>query len=170
MSSTKKTTKSTKSPAPATKSAKPATKSAAKPSSKPSPQTDAAATASIVATIARAAAPVPAPMTLETSTAPASGVIAVKAVTITPATTTITARVDVGFGNSLFVRGDGPGLSWDSGMLMTCIGRDIWQARVTGESGATFAFKFLVNDISWSGGADFTIATGANRTFVPVFD
>lgn len=166
MSSIKKTTtKSIKSPTPANKAAKPATKTAAKSSGKSSPQTEASATASIVAAVARAAAPA----VLESPAAPAAESAAAKAVAITPATTTITARVDVGFGNSLYVRGDGPGLSWSYGVLMTCIGRDVWQARLAGESDAGFTFKFLINDITWSTGVDYKISTGANQTFVPKF-
>ena len=38
--------------------------------------------------------------------------------------TTITALVDVGFGNTLYLRGEGPGLSWEKGVPMKCVTDD----------------------------------------------
>jgi hypothetical protein len=38
-----------------------------------------------------------------------------KTVTTAKPVTTIEAKIDVGFGNNLFVRGEGPGLSWEKG-------------------------------------------------------
>src|SRR5690606_12500637 len=34
--------------------------------------------------------------------------------------TVIVAKIDVGFGNALYLRGDGPGLSWSKGVPMDC--------------------------------------------------
>ncbi|HVS52825.1 MAG TPA: hypothetical protein VHD62_10765 [Opitutaceae bacterium] len=93
---------------------------------------------------------------------------AVKPVASKPVVTTITAQVDVGFGNALFLRGDGPGLSWDNGVPMTCVADDRWQAAL-GESARPFTIKFLINDVTWSTGADFSIAPGANVTLKPEF-
>lgn len=92
----------------------------------------------------------------------------VKAVPGTPMLTTITARVDVGFGNALYVRGEGPGLSWDQGVLMTCINDDAWEC-VLGESAQSFTFKFLVNDLIWNVGADYVVAAGESVTVTPKF-
>lgn len=82
--------------------------------------------------------------------------------------TTISARIDIGFGNSLFVRGEGPGLSWDKGVLMECTGDDRWTLRLS-ESARPLVFKFLRNDEVWSTGEDFTAKPGATVVFVPVF-
>ena len=42
------------------------------------------------------------------------------------ALTQIMAYVDIGPGNTLFVRGEGGGLSWEAGVAMECIGGDCW--------------------------------------------
>jgi hypothetical protein len=136
----KTTTKSSKSPAPAT-SKTDSSKSAAK--KKP-----AASSAPVIAF---------------TSPAPK-----VKPVATKPVTTTITAKIDVGFGNALYVRGEGPGLNWDRGALMTCVGADTW-AITLGEAARPFALKFLINDVTWSIGPDFSVAPGASVTFSPGF-
>lgn len=93
---------------------------------------------------------------------------AVKPVATKPVVTTIAAQIDIGFGNALYIRGDGPGLSWDKGVLMTCADDNLWQIAL-GESARPFVFKFLVNDLSWSAGEDFTAKPGGSVTLVPTF-
>ena len=92
----------------------------------------------------------------------------VKAVATRPVSTTITAQIDIGFGNALYVRGVGPGLSWDRGVLMTCVTDNQWQLAL-GESARPILFKFLVNDLSWSAGEDYEIAPGASVVLEPTF-
>lgn len=168
----KNTTKPTKSPAPATKPE--AAKSAAKTKavSAPRAQAPAAKTTApvsaakptsapvVVAKPAPAAAPAPAPVAVK--------VAAVKAVERKPVTTTISARIDIGFGNALYIRGEGTGLSWDAGVAMDCVEDDLWSITL-GQSPKGFAFKFLVNDLSWSVGPDYTAANGAAVTLTPAF-
>lgn len=145
----KNTSKSIKSPAPATKSV------AAKPAAKKK----------TAAVTVKATAESPVAML---APAPAPAAPAVKAVASKPIVTTITARVDVGFGNALYLRGEGPGLSWDKGILMTCVQPDLWQI-VLAESARAYTFKFLVNDLTWSAGPDFSAACGTSVTLVPEF-
>src|SRR5580698_9592233 len=38
----------------------------------------------------------------------------------------IVAHVNVGWGNAIYVRGDGGGLSWDVGVPMVCVADDQW--------------------------------------------
>jgi len=92
----------------------------------------------------------------------------VKAVATRPVSTTITAQIDIGFGNALYVRGVGPGLSWDRGVLMTCVTDNQWQLAL-GESARPILFKFLVNDLSWSAGDDYEVAPGASVVLQPTF-
>lgn len=159
MSASKKTTKVTKSPAPAIKETKTAAKPALKKAAaKTVADKTEAATAAIVAAVTRAAAPA-------MTEAP---VAKVKEVVSSPVTTTISARVDVGFGNSLYLRGEGSGLSWDRGIRMVNLGRELWQLQL-GESARPITFKFLINDETWSTGADLTIAAGSSETFTPAF-
>ena len=93
---------------------------------------------------------------------------AVTRVATTPVVTTITAQIDVGFGNAVYIRGDGPGLSWDKGVLMDCVTDHEWQF-VAGESARPLVFKFLVNDLSWSAGQDYTASPGSKLTLRPTF-
>jgi hypothetical protein len=140
----KKPTKSAKTPAPATKPAEPA------------PQ---------------AAAPVPAKKStvapkIKESSAPA----AAPAVVAKPkgARVTITAEIDVGFGNSVAIRGDEPALNWNKGLLLGNISEGKWEIVLTGIE-KPFEFKFLVNDVSWSVGENFTASPGDTLTLSPGF-
>src|SRR5205085_5548569 len=98
----------------------------------------------------------------------AKPLLAGSAVKSTPLVTTITARFDTGFGNSLYVRGTGAGLKWDTGIPMTCISNDEWQLTL-GKSSGPIAFKLLVNDVTWSSGSDFTLTAGDCITVTPAF-
>lgn len=150
MSVSKKTTsKSAKTPAPASKSA--AAKSVTK-------QTNTAATV-------QSTAKTPVAMLAPSPTVP---VAPAKSVTTAPVLTTITARIDVGFGNALFVRGEGPGLSWEKGLAMECVDGNLWRITLA-ESARAYTFKFLINDVTWSAGPDFTAACGTNVTVTPEF-
>ncbi len=157
MSASKKSsTKSAASPAPATKST--AAKTVAKK------KTTSAATV-------RATTPTPvamlAPKPVAAAT-PAVKSVAVKPVAAKPVVTTITAKIDIGFGNALYIRGEGPGLSWDEGRLMDCVSSDVWRI-VLAESARAYTFKFLVNDLTWSAGPDFSAACGTSITLTPEF-
>lgn len=160
----KKTTaksSSAKTPAPATKAVS-SVKSAVKPAAKPAVKKVAAK---------KPAAVVPAPV------APVKKAPAVKVakaaqpkVTVKPAaaTTTIVVAVDVGFGNSLTIRGAGPGLSWDAGVALTCVDGAQWAITLPA-SEEPFVCKFLINDESWCLGEDYTVLPGASVVLTPVF-
>src|SRR5438105_5031748 len=126
----KSTSKPSKSPAPATK-----TTTSAKPAAKKK--------------VAVASTPV---IAFTASSAPK-----VKPVATKPVVTAITAKIDVGFGNALYVRGEGPGLSWNKGVPMTCVGDDVWSLTL-GESARGYTLKFLINDSTWSVGPDFNVS------------
>lgn len=148
MSAIKKTTtKSTKSSTPATKSARStAKKAAAVPVSVPAVE----------------------PSPTKVAVAALSAVAAPKTTTAKPVITTLRACIDVGFGNSLYVRGEGPGLSWEKGVLMDCLAHDQWQITL-GESARPYLVKFLVNDLTWSTGPDYTVPSGVSLTLAPQF-
>lgn len=84
------------------------------------------------------------------------------------ALTTISALIDVGFGNTLYLRGDGPGLSWETGIPMDCIADEHWRITVP-ESTRPIVFKFLLNDEMWCAGDDYTAAPGSTVTLAPEF-
>ena len=101
----------------------------------------------------------------KTATAPAP---AIKAGAPAPVLTVITARIDVGFGNAIYLRGDGPGLSWDQGVPLDCIDDNEWSITLA-ETAKPVVFKFLVNDLNWSGGPDYVVALGKSITIEPAF-
>lgn len=85
-----------------------------------------------------------------------------------PPVTFLSAQIDIGFGNHLYVRGEGPGLSWDHGVAMDCTGANLWTASVK-RANAPVTFKLLVNDVTWSTGNDFVVASGKSITVTPSF-
>jgi hypothetical protein len=87
-------------------------------------------------------------------------------VTSTP-TTTIEAKIDVGFGNNLFLRGQGAGLSWDHGIPLTCVDGKTWQW--SGRADDKLTFKLLLNDAVWAKGADLVAAPGQKVEVAPAF-
>jgi hypothetical protein len=104
------------------------------------------------------------PVVKKTPVAPAAKAVAPKAVV-----TTIIANFDVGFGKSLYVRGEGPGLSWNQGVLMECVAPDQWKATLAGESVRPILFKVLIDDLAWSAEGDFSVVSGESVTITPVF-
>ena len=83
--------------------------------------------------------------------------------------TTIEAEIDVGFGNALFVRGQGAGLSWQKSLPLTCaVGTTwVWSTRQAQEK---LQFKLLLNDLVWCQGEDLTAEVGQTTKVVPVFE
>lgn len=142
----KKTSNTTKAPAPASKSTR---SKSTTPTAK-------------VASTAKKSAAAPA------STAAAAKPVAAKSPAADPAMTKIRATIDVGFGNSLFIRGEGAGLSWSQGRLMQCAGAEEWLIELPA-SGGPVIFKFLRNDEAWSVGDDYRAAAGEDTSFAPFF-
>lgn len=147
----KKTNTKTKSPTPATGSTN-------KPTRKK---------ASVVAN-GNGSAAVLAMAPVQPAGAPVNPLPAVKPVATTRVQTKIVAQADVGFGNALFVRGDGPGLSWNQGVAMTCVANDQWVLEL-GEASRPVSFKVLLNDTTWCTGPDATVASGSTATITPEF-
>lgn len=82
--------------------------------------------------------------------------------------TVIVAKVDVGFGNALYLRGDGPGLSWSKGVPMDYTADNSWRAAMSGVAEA-FEFKVLINDTYWSSGYNIIAQPGSSIEFSPDF-
>ncbi|MBQ6704620.1 MAG: hypothetical protein IJN19_01245 [Opitutales bacterium] len=82
--------------------------------------------------------------------------------------TRIIANVDVGWGNMLYIRGEGAGLSWEQGVPMLCNNDTEWHW--TAETDAEpISFKFLVNDEKWASGENVTINAGDVHISTPTF-
>lgn len=82
--------------------------------------------------------------------------------------TRIVANVDVGYGNTLFLRGEGGGLSWEIGVAMDCEGANNW-SWTADSSDERITFKFLINDQVWSAGDDLTVGQGQTSISTPEF-
>lgn len=85
-----------------------------------------------------------------------------------PVVTSVAAKIDVGFGNSLFIRGQGDGLSWDKGTPLQCVDASTWIWSTTGARGSV-VFKLLINDELWSQGEDLVVQAGQKAEVEPVF-
>jgi hypothetical protein len=92
----------------------------------------------------------------------------VKTPDLTEQITAVQAKTDVGFGNSLFIRGQGDGLSWDKGLPLTCIDGSAW-VWSTKQAKANVVFKLLLNDQVWAKGEDLVVEAGRTIEIVPVF-
>jgi hypothetical protein len=82
--------------------------------------------------------------------------------------TTVLAKVDVGFGNALFIRGQGDGLSWEKGTPLECVAPSTW-IWATDKASQPLVFKLLLNDQLWSQGDDWTVPLGESLEVAPVF-
>jgi hypothetical protein len=85
-----------------------------------------------------------------------------------PPVTFISAQIDIGFGNYLTIRGEGPGLSWDDGLAMENTGANLWSVALA-NAVKPVTFKVLVNDLSWNTGIDYVVAPGKSVTVFPTF-
>jgi hypothetical protein len=82
--------------------------------------------------------------------------------------TMVQASIDVGFGNEIFIRGEGCGLSWEKGQLLTCIDQTQWEWSGKPTQGKV-VFKLLLNDEIWAKGENVEIEPGKTVKIVPSF-
>lgn len=80
---------------------------------------------------------------------------------------TIEAKVDIGFGNNLFVRGQGAGLSWDHGLPLENVDSQTWRLTVPAKD--KVQFKLLINDSVWAQGEDIVATPGKKVELTPAF-
>jgi hypothetical protein len=98
----------------------------------------------------------------------AAGLSELEESSVAPPPTRIVALVDIGFGNSLFVRGEGDGLSWLKGVPLTCVAAANW-VWTTEVSQQQVTFKLLLNDDVWSQGDNWVVQGGQSIAVVPSF-
>jgi hypothetical protein len=82
--------------------------------------------------------------------------------------TVIEAKIDVGLGNRLFIRGQGDGLSWFEGTPLDCIDANTW-VWSTNHAREKVVFKLLLNDQVWAKGEDVVVEAGRKLELVPSF-
>jgi hypothetical protein len=81
--------------------------------------------------------------------------------------TTIDVKLDVGYGNTLYLRGEGSGLTWDRGVPLSCVDGKTWRWSQPVKSAITC--KVLLNDQVWSSGQDLKVAPGQKIEVAPAF-
>ena len=166
----KKTTKPTTAAATATPAA-PVT-----PAKAEAPKPAAPAAPAKAETTAKAEAPKPAAKPASTKAAkatkapasPAKATATAKK-SIDSTATVVVAKYDVGFGNKLFIRGEGAGLSWETGVEMKNVENDVWVWTNNDLKKGAVACKFLINDDVWSTGENLFVPAGETSTVFPNF-
>ncbi|MDR2735822.1 MAG: hypothetical protein LBB20_03240 [Puniceicoccales bacterium] len=83
--------------------------------------------------------------------------------------TKIFANIDVGWGNTLYIRGEGDGLSWTKGIPMKNNGNNIWTWVASSKKCTNFQYKLLINDSTWCQGENFTANAGEDNNITPTF-
>lgn len=115
----------------------------------------------------KAAVPAP-PVAPAVSASPVKSAITAKTPIVTAAAPiTIEAKIDVGFGNNLFVRGQGEGLSWERGIPLENVDSKTWRLTVPAKD--KVQFKLLINDAVWCKGEDLIAAPGKKVEVTPAF-
>ena len=108
------------------------------------------------------------PVTTSTAAAAPVKVTPTKSPTVTAAAPiTIEAKIDIGFGNNLFVRGQGAGLSWERGTPLENVDSKTWRLTVPAKD--KVQFKLLINDTVWAQGEDVVAAPGKKVEVTPAF-
>lgn len=82
--------------------------------------------------------------------------------------TSVIAQVDVGFGNILYIRGEGAGLSWNKGVAMVNVSPYEWAFESKPKDGG-LTFKLLINDEVWAEGDNTSVAAGSQVVCAPFF-
>lgn len=92
-----------------------------------------------------------------------------KQIPVAPPTTTVHVKYDAGYGNTLFIRGEGPGMSWEQGIELKNTGADSWCFEIASDEFKNFAFKIVKNNQSFEEGSNHTIECGKEVVITPVF-
>lgn len=119
------------------------------------------ATATSVPTQAKAPVATAKPVATATKIEPKTPIVTAAAPIV------IEAKIDVGFGNNLFVRGQGAGLSWDRGVQLENVDQKTWRLSVPATD--KLQFKLLLNDSIWAQGEDVVAAPGKKIEVTPAF-
>jgi hypothetical protein len=84
--------------------------------------------------------------------------------------TRIIANIDVGFGNTLFVRGGTSPLDWQAGWPALSVEAGRWELGFSGiPEGESFEYKCLLNDTAYQTGPNVTGLGGAANEVAPQF-
>lgn len=82
--------------------------------------------------------------------------------------TRVVIQCDIGFNNSIFIRGSGANLSWDKGIMLLNTRPDEWVWE-TDKSFNSCEFKVLINDSQYEQGDNHTLTCEKNLEYKPRF-
>ena len=80
----------------------------------------------------------------------------------------VVVKYDVGFSNTLYIRGKGAGLSWEKGIALKNVGPNEWLWEPS-HAFSECEFKVLVNDQHYEGGENHHIQYGDVIQYSPSF-
>jgi len=84
--------------------------------------------------------------------------------------TPIRVHYNVGMGNRITVRGDADPFRWDRGVDAQNSAADVWEFQLEQvPAGATFQFKPLINDTTYSAGDNYVGTGGQTLDIFPAF-
>lgn len=83
--------------------------------------------------------------------------------------TKVIIRYDVGFGNTLYIRGNCTPLNWHFGQKCENVDASTWQFVMERPVSGDIGFKILINDSIWELGNDHIVQAGNTITISPVF-
>lgn len=84
--------------------------------------------------------------------------------------TTIRVHYNVGYGNSVSIRGDTNPFSWTQGIAARNTAADVWEFQLERiPAGQSFQFKPLINDTTWSAGNNYVGTGGQTMDIYPTF-
>src|SRR5215468_6958749 len=81
---------------------------------------------------------------------------------------TIRVHYDTGFGNRIAIRGSAAPLSWSAGQPATWTSGNVWVTSWSSSAG-DLDIKPLINDATWSIGANYHVRAGATVDIYPFF-
>ncbi|RUS46702.1 alpha-amylase family glycosyl hydrolase [Cohnella sp. AR92] len=88
----------------------------------------------------------------------------------TPTITKIRVHYNVGYGNSMYLRGSNYPLWWDKGRAMRNVSSDVWEFEMERiPAGTTVEFKPMINNDTWSTGSNYTVTGGTTVDVYPSF-
>lgn len=82
--------------------------------------------------------------------------------------TRVVIHCDVGFNNSIFIRGNGANLSWDKGIMLKNTRPDEWVWE-TDQSFNSCEFKVLINDTQYEQGDNHMLTSENCLEYTPRF-
>ena len=83
--------------------------------------------------------------------------------------TIVAVNLDLGRSNALFIRGQGGGLRWDKGQILTCIDPKTW-VWSAGAANCKLEFQLLLNDEVWERGQAHILEPGSSIQLTPDFE